>query len=228
MSYITYDTKGSDLMDCMLLQQYHNSPNLKAYIKSYVSELDILFTQMQHVELGRHLDCAVGKQLDVIGEILQRNRNIIVSEDYFGFVGAPGAQSFGDKNIATTGGKFKGIENQGFNITPLSDNLYRKLLKARAYVMGVTNSNMNDGEYHLNNNTLNVDTLYKSVNILFFGNYDNYLTNGLITNYSEVNGDLELSINAAVATQDVIDLGGSLFQWVTPLTRKLNITLVTI
>lgn len=127
--------KAYQIMDEIILQQYHNSPNLQAYIKAFLKPFNDLFTEMQKVELGRYIETAEGTQLDVIGLILQQSRNIIVPKDYFGFLGAVGANSFGTLGSAVVGGVFKSIEEDGYNVLPLSDHQYKRVLMARGYVL---------------------------------------------------------------------------------------------
>ncbi|MTV59140.1 DUF2612 domain-containing protein, partial [Streptococcus pneumoniae] len=80
-------TKGSDILDLMLLGQYQNKPILRSYFGAFFSELDLLFTEIDKVYFGRMLDHAVGVQLDIIGEIIGQNRRVALEEHYFGFLG---------------------------------------------------------------------------------------------------------------------------------------------
>ena len=105
--------KGEQIMDAMLLSQYQNSPNLREHLMCYVSELDLLFEEMQNVYYGRFLANAVGAQLDVIGIILQQHRSIILGEEYFGFNGAPGATKMADGANPNDGGVFFSADNAG-------------------------------------------------------------------------------------------------------------------
>ena len=71
--------KGKQIMEGLLLNQYQNSPLLQEYMMAFIAELDLLFEQTEEVYLGRFLENAVGKQLDIIGIILQQTRSVILA-----------------------------------------------------------------------------------------------------------------------------------------------------
>jgi len=144
--------KGSQIMDGLILRQYHESPLLKQYLHAYVEEMDDLFCAVEDVYFGRFLETAVGAQLDVIGEILQQSRSIDLGQVYFGFSGATGAQSFGSTTDPLEGGFFKSANQGTGTITPLDDAVYRKVLKCKAAL--------------LNSDTASLDDIYRSVMIL--------------------------------------------------------------
>ena len=139
-------------MDAMLLSQYQNSPNLREHLMCYVSELDLLFEEMQNVYYGRFLANAVGAQLDVIGIILQQHRSIILGEEYFGFNGAPGATKMADGANPNDGGVFFSADNAGLEVTPLTDTMYRRVLEVIAFLT--------------NKDSLDINTVYKVVTMI--------------------------------------------------------------
>lgn len=126
------DNRGEQLLDSLLLNQYQNSPNLKEYIMCFVSELDLLFEQIEKVHFGRFLEYATGAQLDVIGIILQQPRSVILPNFWFGFVGAVNAGGMSDEATPTLGGNFQSEEIAEATVTPLDDITYRRLLTAKA------------------------------------------------------------------------------------------------
>jgi len=144
--------KGTQIMDGLLLRQYHESPNLKQYLHAYVEEMDDLFCAVEDVYFGRFLETAIGAQLDVIGEILQQSRNIDLGQVYFGFIGATGAQSFGTLTDPLEGGFFKSANQGTGTITPLDDGVYRKVLQCKGAL--------------LNSDTASLGDIYNAVTIL--------------------------------------------------------------
>lgn len=134
------NSKGTEVFERMLLSQYSNSTNLKAYIQAFIDELDLLMAQTEEVYLGRFIERAVGVQLDIIGIILDQERSVALPILFFGMTNA-GVQevtmadpSFADEATPSDGGLFKDESQEGFSVTPLDDVQYRRLLLAKAYV----------------------------------------------------------------------------------------------
>jgi len=130
-------TKGTDIMESLLLQQYQNSPNLKQYMGAFIAELDILFEETNKVYLGRFLEYATGAQLDVIGIILGQSRSVELPTSWFGFKkpdgsNPAGADQMADEATPAEGGRFRGEGSENFTTTPLDDFTYRKVLLAKA------------------------------------------------------------------------------------------------
>jgi len=136
------ETKGSDLMERLLLLQYQNSPILKEYLQAFIDEMDLLFKETEAVYLGRFIEFAVGQQLDIIGIILGQTRGVDLPVGFFGFSDENGgtplnpafAVKLADETTPSDGGIFRS-EGQGAtgNIA-LSDPAYRKLLLAKAFM----------------------------------------------------------------------------------------------
>lgn len=146
--------KGTQLMEGLLLNQYANSPNLKEYISAYVSEMDLLFEQIESVYLGRFIENAVGTQLDIIGIILNENRNVPLPTQFFGFndenllpSGTANVYRLADEATPSEGGVFKDEGQSGTSNFPLSDIKFRKLLLAKAWLLTHDTINVND-VYH--------------------------------------------------------------------------------
>lgn len=127
---------GTELMESMLLEQYQSSTNLKAYINIFMKELNLLFKATDDTYFGRLVVNAVGYQLDVIGKILQQSRNMVLTEDpFFGFQGATGADGMADEATPLDGGIFKDGGVSHYEISPLSDDMYRRVLLARGMIV---------------------------------------------------------------------------------------------
>ena len=133
-------TKGTEIMESMLLNQYAGSTNLKEYMGAFVSEMDLLFAAIEDVYLGRFLENAVGAQLDVIGVILDEQRDVNLPTAFFGFNDeggspTPNVSGFADEASPQDGGIFLSEDQEGFTVYPLSDGEYRNLLLAKASLL---------------------------------------------------------------------------------------------
>ena len=121
--------KGTQIMERLLLRQYASSPNLKAYFSAFIEELDLLFKATEDVYFGRFLEFAEGRQLDIIGKILQQPRAVTLDGEFFGFDPDQTALPMSDENDnPLLGGLFKDANSLGFSILPLEDTQYRRLL----------------------------------------------------------------------------------------------------
>lgn len=135
-------TKGTDIMESMLMQQYQDSPNLKRYMLAFVEEMDLLFEQLEEVYLGRFLEYAEGRQLDVLGYILDEQRTVSLPTQFFGFnddnngnpVQTANVLAMADELNPSNGGIFLS-EGQSIGVnSELSDTVFRRLLMAKAFV----------------------------------------------------------------------------------------------
>lgn len=81
----------------------------------------------------RSIDTAVGKQLDIIGDIVGQPRVIIDSSfiPYFGYSGAFQAQPYGDLNDQSVGGYYWDIKTSLTGNVVLNDDQYRTFIKAK-------------------------------------------------------------------------------------------------
>ncbi len=134
---ITLD-KGTQIFDRMIIDKYQNSPNFKEYAGAFVSEMDLLFEQIERVYLGRFLKNAVGRQLDIIGIILGQERSVSLPIAFFGMSdnGTPSVpmDKLADEAYPADGGLFKDENQLAYTIVPLSDTIYRRLLTAKAFL----------------------------------------------------------------------------------------------
>jgi len=194
---MSYSTRGTDTMKAMLLSQYVCSPNVQEYLLAYVTEMDLLFKSINDVYWGRFLETAVGAQLDIIGDILQQSRSINIPTEYFGFLGAVGANSFNE-------GVFKSSTETGYTVTPLNDTVYRKVLKARALIM--------------TEKVFSEDVIYNAITEIIGTRYPTMK----ITNLGY---EVSLTLPAAVDVSTVV-LIIAISSWLIPMAYKLTITTV--
>jgi hypothetical protein len=125
--------KGTQVAEGLLMGQYQYSVNFKEYLGAFVGEMDYLYEQTERVYLGRTLEYAIGHQLDVIGAILGQKRSVELPGIYFGFQGASGVAAMADEATPSIGGVFLSEESEGFEIIPLEDLIYKRLLLAKAF-----------------------------------------------------------------------------------------------
>jgi hypothetical protein len=93
-------------------------------------ELQEVFRQLMQ---ERSIDTAVGKQLDIVGDIVGQPRELIDTAllTYFAYLGYPNAQSFGDLANPSTGGSYRGVGDPLAGNTLLTDEQYRLFIKAK-------------------------------------------------------------------------------------------------
>lgn len=135
----------------LLILQYRNKPKARETIKMFV---DICMGDGLVFELNDclNIDTAVGKQLDLIGQILGCNRNVYgLTPDakWFTFE-KTGAYGYSDKN-ALSEGYWKTYFNSSGSAYALSDSDYRQLLKFKAAinVMPATMKGMDEALYQV-------------------------------------------------------------------------------
>lgn len=132
-------TKGEEILDGLMLSQYENKPNFKEFMMAFFAEMDTLFEQAEEVYLGRFLAFAIGAQLDIIGEIIGQPRDVGLPTFWHGYtdagVEAPGLNlaPLADEAAPAEGGLFVDENFAGYNVVPLDDATYRRLLVAKAY-----------------------------------------------------------------------------------------------
>lgn len=132
MAYETELANVENYYADLLILQYRNKPKARATIKMLV---DICLGDGLVFELNDclNIDKAVGKQLDLIGQILGCNRNIYgLNPDtkYFSFE-KTNAYGYSDKD-ALSQGYWKSYFNSTGSAYALSDTDYRQLLKFKA------------------------------------------------------------------------------------------------
>lgn len=167
--------KGKQIMEGLLLNQYHNSPDLKEYYMAFIAELDLLFLEIDNVYNGRLIQNAVGRQLDVIGIILGQTRSVVLDKLWFGFDGAAGVDGFASIANPANGGLFRSI-NQGEGVvTPLGDLSYRRILLAKAVVCNRHSADLSLAYYVVSIILGRVPSVFELVDIdtVFYEQVDN-------------------------------------------------------
>lgn len=116
-----------------LATQFKESTNLIAYIRTLLAESDTLESVIQSIITERALDTAVGKQLDIIGEIVGQSREVVdaTAFSYFGFVGPVQSNPFGTLGNPTIGGRFIAVGEPITGFRELNDEEYRFYIRAK-------------------------------------------------------------------------------------------------
>lgn len=107
------------------LIQFQHSPNVHSLYTALFSPFSSLQSAFRELLLNRHLDNAVGKQLDGIGDILGMPRPYMAVEGqfYFGFTGQSKAKGFSQAVIRSLNSE---TGNKQYQF--VSDSLYKRLL----------------------------------------------------------------------------------------------------
>ncbi len=142
---VSNSTKGTNILERLLLSQYKDSPNLLEYYSCFITEVDTLFKSIEDTYLGMLLESAVGDQLDKIGLILGQDRLVNLPEVYFGFEGSTLSEGFSDDAAPQSGGTF--LDENSISTNKLDDATYRKVLLVKAIVTNRDTSDINLAYY---------------------------------------------------------------------------------
>lgn len=122
-----------DVARTRVTEQFKNKTVYDKYLQLLLSgKLELQEVIKDTMQL-RSIDTAVGVQLDVIGEIVGRARGLVTSDIfyYFGFDGAPQAETFSSTTDPTVGGQWYSLNAPIGVSRPPSDEEYRLILKAK-------------------------------------------------------------------------------------------------
>lgn len=106
---------------------YGDKPVLRAILSALGAEMDELNQAVNDLKNKRWIDTAEGVQLDGIGEIVDRNRQIdkAIAIKVFGFYGQPNIAGFG-------GARFRGTNESSLSTYVLNDAEYGLVLALKA------------------------------------------------------------------------------------------------
>ena len=114
-------------------EQFKYKDNIDRYIQLLIDQTPELQNVFKQLKQDRSIDTAVGKQLDILGDIVGQSR-IVADADlvaYFGFRNTFLAESLGDLNNPAVGGIFLSLGESPLGTRTLSDDAYRIFIKAR-------------------------------------------------------------------------------------------------
>ena len=116
----------------LLIEQYKNSPRIRALVEAFAQELDFLQIVFDDLYTKRTLETATGVNLDVIGKIVVLDRPFSDAEDddifTFDNPGDIGA-GFSELGRPDIGGFWVGLDP--FEGALVDDETYRKFIKAK-------------------------------------------------------------------------------------------------
>jgi len=126
-------THFSERIPEMLIGQYRESPILVSFIQAMAFEADKLRDEIENVKLNRYLLNASGVQLDILGNILGIDREVVDFIDliYFGYDIDATSLSLGDLEDASVGGRYRAADENPVAARRLIDSEYRALLFAK-------------------------------------------------------------------------------------------------
>jgi hypothetical protein len=106
---------------------YDDKPVLRAILTAMGAEMDELNQVVNDLKNKRWIDTAEGVQLDGIGEIVDRNRQIdrAIAVQVFGFQGQPNIAGFGEA-------RFRGADESTLATYILDDSEYKLVLALKA------------------------------------------------------------------------------------------------
>lgn len=113
--------------------QYKQSPKYLAFLTALLKFGDELERVFLSIEESLDIDKAVGKQLDIIGDIVGVSRIIpdAIPFPFFGFADGRGQYPFGEKTDRSFGARFRELTEAAANTNVLKDAEYRMLIRAR-------------------------------------------------------------------------------------------------
>lgn len=114
-------------------EQFKNKQIIDRYIQLLIDQQNGLQNVFKDLIQKRSIDEATGSTLDLIGEIVGQPRELVSADlyNFFGFLGEPQAESFGQFDDKTIGGYFYSMGTaMGGNIL-LDDETYRLFIKAK-------------------------------------------------------------------------------------------------
>lgn len=129
----------------LLLAQYRDSPNLRAYIGVFATEMNAVHDLFKQMLVKRYYAAARGAQLDVIGYIVGANRVLegVVVTGNFGYLQAAEALGMGRQDDPLLGGILRSKDDEVDQDVRLSDGRFRNWIDARI-IKNTTNINVED------------------------------------------------------------------------------------
>lgn len=116
-------------------EQFKSEGVFDRYLQLLIGGFQDVQTVYNDLMKLRSVDTATGAQLDIIGNIVGQDRELIAADlyDFFGMQGALNAFPMGDRNDPTVGGIFYSAGTDFGGNVQLDDDLYRLFIKAKIY-----------------------------------------------------------------------------------------------
>lgn len=112
---------------------FENRPVLDKYLQLMALPVEELEEVYRSLMQDRSIDTAVGKQLDIIGDIVGQPREILNVKDmsFFGYEGNPASEEYGDLNNKGVGGYYWDMNEPKTGSLILTDEIYRIYIKSK-------------------------------------------------------------------------------------------------
>lgn len=117
----------------LITTQFEDKDVFNKYLRLLKIESQNLLSVYRDLMQKRDIDSATGAQLDIIGDIVGQKRTLAQADlfPFFGFTGAAAANSFGSLYKPNVGGYWYSLGQKIGEDVTLSDDLYRKIIKAK-------------------------------------------------------------------------------------------------
>lgn len=122
-----------NLMKSNITEAFKDKVVFNKFLELFSAQAGDIQASLKDLMQKRSIDTATGSQLDIIGRIVGQDREIVnaAAFPYFGFEGAPLAQSYGDLENPRFGGYYWDITQQLSGNVRLNDEQYRLFIKAK-------------------------------------------------------------------------------------------------
>lgn len=225
-----------DIMEAareLYTEQFKNKPVFDRYVQLLLKD-DIDFKNvLEQVQKERSIHTAVGKQLDVIGDIVGRPRGVLSSElfDYFGFMYngdpeaeppvppayAPQAGSFASTTNVEVGSPWFSLKSALGTSREPTDDEYRLLIKAKILqnnTVATPEDAINAYRFLFNTGYVDVQEVGNATVLVRVGKILSTIERGLLLNFGQVGSLLpkpigvrfiyeEFSTGRVFATKDI-------------------------
>lgn len=114
-------------------EAFKDKPVFDAFLK-FISDYSMdVQSVFRSLGLERWIDTAIGAQLDILGEIVGQDRVIVGGDliEFFGYLGALNAKSYGTLYDPTVGGYYRGKDQAIGADYVLNDEAYRIFIRAK-------------------------------------------------------------------------------------------------
>ena len=113
--------------------QFRTSPNFLEYMKCFVDELNDTYHVLLDVISKRYYGTAIGKQLDVVGDLVGADRVLrgVVLAGNFGYLETAESLGMGRNDDPSLGGPLRSVYDAGVQDIVLDDPLFYNWIDAR-------------------------------------------------------------------------------------------------
>lgn len=127
----------------LVTTQFEDKDVFNRYLRMLTYGTQEILSVIRDLMQKRSIDTAKGKQLDIIGNIVGMPRTLTQADvfPFFGFFGHVSAESFGSVFRPTVGGYWYSYGDKIGGDVTLTDDMYRKMIKAKIIKNNATGTN---------------------------------------------------------------------------------------